>query len=398
MAEQQGSQTMPFRFSGNGGEYFKIWIVNIIFTILTLGIYSAWAKVRTNRYFYGNTSLENSAFEYHATPITILKGRLIAFAVFVIYVLLSKFIPIAGVVFALILMLLMPWAIWRSIQFNARMLSYRNVRFSFHGTLKEAYKILVLIPLLPLVIGAIVGGIAFFALDGGTAAGDTSSRGTVVSAIMAIMAISILVLYLMFPYLQKLMTCYYISNRQYGQGRFTAQLSGKKYYKIYLALIGWTLLWSCLIGLVTGIIMLLTGGGLNMEAIQQNTEKSVMFMASIMLMYILFMCLSLWGTAYMQANIKNYVFNNTKLDDVLQFNSNLKVGKLFGIYLTNTLLVIFTLGLAYPWTVIRMSKYKIESTSATGNIVEYVNQQQKAQSALGEELGDAFDTALDLGM
>jgi uncharacterized membrane protein YjgN (DUF898 family) len=47
-----------------------------------------------------------------------------------------------------------------------------------------------------------------------------------------------------------------------------------------------------------------------------------------------------------------------------------------------------------------LKKYKIESTSAiiNGDIAQYVNQQQEAQSALGEELGDAFDTAIDLGM
>lgn len=37
----------PFSFTGSAGEYFRIWIVNIALSIVTLGIYSAWAKVRT---------------------------------------------------------------------------------------------------------------------------------------------------------------------------------------------------------------------------------------------------------------------------------------------------------------------------------------------------------------
>ena len=49
-------QPMPlveheFEFSGRGDEYFRIWIVNLALTILSLGIFSAWAKVRTERYF-----------------------------------------------------------------------------------------------------------------------------------------------------------------------------------------------------------------------------------------------------------------------------------------------------------------------------------------------------------
>ncbi|MFP5306510.1 MAG: DUF898 family protein, partial [Gammaproteobacteria bacterium] len=51
--------TRPERlqFSGSGGEYFRIWIVNLLLSVLTLGIYSAWAKVRRMQYFYRNTTL-----------------------------------------------------------------------------------------------------------------------------------------------------------------------------------------------------------------------------------------------------------------------------------------------------------------------------------------------------
>ena len=57
---------LPFEFRGNGGEYFRIWIVNLLLTIVTLGIYSAWAKVRRLRYFYGNTYLDGHPFEFQA--------------------------------------------------------------------------------------------------------------------------------------------------------------------------------------------------------------------------------------------------------------------------------------------------------------------------------------------
>ena len=56
----------PFEFTGRPFEYFKIWIVNVLLSIATLGIYSAWAKVRTNRYFYGNTRVADATLEYLA--------------------------------------------------------------------------------------------------------------------------------------------------------------------------------------------------------------------------------------------------------------------------------------------------------------------------------------------
>ena len=81
MSDANGNQTasttgsegaLPFGFSGTAAEYFGIWIVNLFLTIITLGIYSAWAKVRRLRYFYGNTWLDGHNFEYHARPIQIL--------------------------------------------------------------------------------------------------------------------------------------------------------------------------------------------------------------------------------------------------------------------------------------------------------------------------------------
>ena len=51
-------------FTGNAREFFGIWFVNLVLSVLTLGIYSAWAKVRTERYFYGNTRFGGAPFEY----------------------------------------------------------------------------------------------------------------------------------------------------------------------------------------------------------------------------------------------------------------------------------------------------------------------------------------------
>ncbi len=90
MFEQENGVFMPnnapstgsvsFKFTGQAGEYFRIWIVNICLTLVTLGIYSAWAKVRRKRYFYGNTLLNEAGFDYLADPKAILRGRLIEVA------------------------------------------------------------------------------------------------------------------------------------------------------------------------------------------------------------------------------------------------------------------------------------------------------------------------------
>lgn len=60
-------QTLPVQFNGDARDYFRVWLVNALLTIITFGIWSAWAKVRTQRWFYGHTQIGGHGFEYHAT-------------------------------------------------------------------------------------------------------------------------------------------------------------------------------------------------------------------------------------------------------------------------------------------------------------------------------------------
>jgi len=149
-------RAVPFAFHGRGGEYFRIWIVNILLTILTLGIYSAWAKVRRQRYFYGNTRLGDATFEYLADPRVILRGRLIAFGVFIVYSAANQFYPPAAMVLSLVFAGAMPWLVVRSLAFRARNSAFRNIRFDFKGTYREAAAAFLWMPMLiPFTFGLI---------------------------------------------------------------------------------------------------------------------------------------------------------------------------------------------------------------------------------------------------
>lgn len=118
-------------FEGNGSEYFKIWIVNILLISITLGLYYPWAKVRNHRYFYGNSTLEGRTFDYHATGKQLFVGYLIAMALFLVYVIVGEVLPLGAPVLLVVLFLAIPWIVWRSVMFNMRMTSFSNVRFGF---------------------------------------------------------------------------------------------------------------------------------------------------------------------------------------------------------------------------------------------------------------------------
>jgi len=118
--EAQTTKTIPFEFTGKADEYFQIWIVNVCLTIVTLGVYSAWAKVRKKRYLYGNTWLQGTSFEYLGDPSKILKGRLIIGGGLLIYFVASFFLPFVDEYSWLLFLLILPWLVVMARTFTAR--------------------------------------------------------------------------------------------------------------------------------------------------------------------------------------------------------------------------------------------------------------------------------------
>ena len=189
----QGSRQTALQFNGQAAEYFRIWIVNICLTIVTLGIYSAWAKVRRKRYFYANTLLNGSSFDYLAKPKAILKGRIIVLVAFVIYSIAKQFNPIVGLVLLIGLFFLLPAIVIRALRFNAVNSMYRNVRFGFKAELGETFRLL-LIP-------------SFF---------------------------MVLTLGLIFPYYVYRKRKFFIEHSSYGKTQFSFSATAGAYYSVYL--------------------------------------------------------------------------------------------------------------------------------------------------------------------
>ena len=62
----QNIDAHPLEFTGSGGEYFRVWIVNVLLGILTLGFYTPWARRRTAQYFYDHSMVAGSPLEFTA--------------------------------------------------------------------------------------------------------------------------------------------------------------------------------------------------------------------------------------------------------------------------------------------------------------------------------------------
>jgi len=67
---------------------------------------------------------------------------------------------------------------------------------------------------------------------------------------------------------------------------------------------------------------------------------------------------------------------------------------------SNLLAIIVTLGLAIPWASVRMARYVANHTQVdtSQGFSDYVSQRQSEQSSLGDQLGDAFDVDIGIGI
>ena len=329
---------LKLAFHGSAAEYFRLWIVNLCLTLATLGIYSAWAKVRKKRYIYSHTTLDGTPFQYLAKPLPILKGRLIAVAFFALYWSGINFYPgmlpwVLGIA-----ALLAPWVMVRAAAFNARYSAFRNFTFEFHGTYWGAFKVIYGWGLLMIV---------------------TLGLG--------------------FAWWQQRIKRYMVRNFSFGGESSEFDARGLHFFGNYF-LAG--------VAMVVGVA-LIAGASFGAIASQMPHPEYVILPVA----YLAY----LFPFAIIRARIGNLVWNHTTLGPV-RFRSTLRVRSLARIYITNVLAIVATLGLATPWAVMRTLRYRVENMQVLvhGNLAQFVGGERTAVSAAGAEIGELFDLDLSL--
>ena len=324
-------------FTGSGSEFFRIWITNLLLTICTLGLYSAWAKVRTINYFYGNTILDGSSFSFVANPIAILKGRIIAFAVFGAYTFFQTVEPVVSLVIMLAVFPLIPLLVVRSMRFRMQNTEYRGLKFNFTGSVGHAYSLFF-------------GGVILTYISMG----------------------------ILFPWWDCQKKQYLLGNLRYGNKRFESFPRAGVFYKCA----GICILMG--IGMTFLMILISVAGGL--------LAGDFGFVAGILFLYLSMGIL--W--AYWHVSTTNHVMESTCLPGVF-FRSRMSTHDFVALWVVNIILLVLTFGLAVPWVMVRNARYRVNSTTVLAEDLDFFVQGQiESTSAMGEELGETID--LDIGL
>jgi predicted Zn finger-like uncharacterized protein len=338
---------LPFAFTGNAREYFGIWIVNTLLKIVTFGIYSPWAKVRSRQYFYGNTLLEGANFDYLANPLALLKGWLLGAALFIIYTLGSQYSPLVGMGFGLLVFLLIPWVIVRSRLFNNRNSAHRNIRFNFRPAYAESYKVFAGLPLL-----------------------------------------SILTLGLLTPYSYYRQKRFLMENNSFGQSPFGFDARIGDFYLVFLKIFGLVILALIAFAGSTGALASLQPDFSPDSDVVIGALVPVIILGFFLGYFLLFI--------YSYVRISNLTWNGTHLG-ANRFISTMRVRDMSWIMFTNVLASILSVGLLVPWASVRLARYRLSRLTlyCAGDLDHYLNAAVEPTSAAGEEIGDIF--GVDLG-
>lgn len=147
-------QIRRLSFHGAGGSLFGIHIVNVLLTLLTLGIYYFWGKVRVRGYLLSQTEFEGDRFAYHGTGKELLVGWLKAMLVFGLPIIILRVFPdlldagfatrvVATVLVFGIIIVFIPVAMVGARRYRLSRTSWRGIQFSFRGRTWDFIKLYV---------------------------------------------------------------------------------------------------------------------------------------------------------------------------------------------------------------------------------------------------------------
>ena len=349
--------TVPLRFSfsGRGKDYLSLWLTNWILTIVTLGIYSAWAKVRRLQYVHQNTQLGGFAFGFHGEPKKILIGRIIGISLILISNATNIFGAKLAGFFSLIFIMAFPWLYRSSIRFYTRNSSYRNVRFRFVGTAKTMYGIYIKSALLVIF----TAGLAF-------------------------------------PYVVYRLRRYRIEHSRWGNNTFQFTSSAGAFFGIYILNIVVTAL------VMLGLVALAFASaspwlkGLDKDlshAMTQPTQTQILIVIGIYLLFIYMVYMI--GRVLTQDMIFKESWNHIAIGKS-RFACDLSIVRLYVIRYGCFIASLLTLGVFIPFAHMIITKRRIESITVTPS-----HDFDVAQAALDEdttrsaEVADMFD--IDIG-
>ncbi|ELW2862204.1 DUF898 domain-containing protein [Salmonella enterica] len=364
-------------FTGKGGKYFVICLVNFLLTCITLGIYAPWAMVKCRRYIYTNMTLNNQPFAYKATGGALFVSMLLVFIIYGISLsLIEHGHPGLGFTLFGLLIAIIPFMAVKGLQYQAMMTSLNGVSFGFQCSMRRAWWCMFALPALLMValyivlyvislITTAVGGLVF---------------NIVFLGLLVIIGIGVIngITY------SKWMTLFG-NSANFGIHRFSIQVNVKTCIRgcvlAMLTLFPFAVVIGYLIAPVfTDMIFLSMMGNA-----QAAGTLILQYYGQIMACYFLYFLAIIVVSSYLYAALRNLFLNNLSLaNNSIRFHSSATSHGMLWRLLVVVMVSGVTLGLAYPWLKIWLVSWLAQNTQVQGDLdsLELTNDEKPLENSL----------------
>ena len=344
-------------FWGRGRTLFGIFITNTFFTILTLGLYTFWGRVRIRQFLHSQTSFAKTRFAYHGTGKELMMGWSKAFVVFGFPYLFLSLIPviwpqvpewIPNLLGGALILFFIPVAVIGAHRYRLSRTSLATIRFSFRGEFGEYSKIWA--------IGSLL---------------------------------TILTVGLYYPFFENTRRRFLVSHTYFGNHPFRYHGTGKGMWMIYAKALGLALL----------IVAALVAMSAEPQAILHILEWTPEDWKGTFMTTTFFLglgCLLLpWF--YLQVAKQRYIWNHSGFGDA-DFHFSASIWNLLELRITNFIMLVLTFGLAWSWVQIRNLQFLYYHLSLPGPVnLDHIRQETLDASPTGEGLANYFDAGFDVG-
>ncbi|WP_182118378.1 YjgN family protein [Acidovorax sp. FHTAMBA] len=399
----QNIDAHPLEFTGSGGEYFRVWIVNVLLSIITLGIYTPWARRRTAQYFYSHTLVAGSPLEFTAQQRKMVMGFVLLMLITLAYNIAANTGQDTAVgLFLLAGAVLAPFIWGSAMRFRLGATRWRGLRLQFTASWKEVYLASWPVFALALVWFGVFYGLQVLSpelTDALQEAEEETRRKlpTFTPAMAALLVLGLVLTVLCFIRLEYNYKSLLVLKAQVGNEKGRWKPVYMDFVKIWLATV--LVFIVCVVSLSL-LISVLAGGSVALVAglgKRLGFWMFVIIIAAIVGGIFLMFLASAPARAYREARMFQLMWNNIGVSHVARFKCHLASGSYVWLRIRNMFLTLITLGLYRPFA--RVSEYRMKCESVTLHVKGGVEQVTGAmvrqqQGGLGDALADA--AGLDL--
>ncbi|NIP38189.1 MAG: DUF898 domain-containing protein [Candidatus Dadabacteria bacterium] len=347
---EEAVPTGPVRkliFHGSYGKYFLIFLINRLLAIPTLGLYYFWGKVKERRYLHNQSSFEGDNFEYHARGLELLIGYIKVSIVFVAansvqYIQMvnpSDILTYISLgVFFLIWMFVYPAIVVITVRFRYSRTSWRGVRFSFRGRIKEYIKIYVVGIILTFFTFGIYG-----------------------------------------HFLHQKSREFLVRNAYFGDTKFDYTGDGWPLFRNYLKV------WMMFVIVTAAVVFLTYSGSESFKSGDRGLNSYVNAFS-----FLLYIIPAVYWLRF-AAQRHRYHWANT-IFSTLKFDLKMTDWNYCKLKIVNFIMLIFTLTLSTPFNEIRDIQRMFDDLHIHGDVdFNTIIQDARSPSAVGEAVEDALD-------